>query len=274
MKKGYILILPIIITQAIYAQVGIGKSTLNSSAILEVSETTNKGVLLPRVDIIDILNNITPVPNPAEGLVVYNKGNSISPGLYIWKNNRWTQIADTYNLVSYMMLQRTTDYTILGNFANGAFKNFNDASFTVVSNDIGASYNATSGVITLPGNSGYLVNVCLNIRTALESSTTGIGGTPVHLHQYLVKLVDPGSGTQYGKTISINAQSISTNKTHTLNMSFSFVSTSATPITLVPSIAHDAGGTYQQGAGGTTPNNGEIIITNAKVDIQRSALNQ
>ncbi|AZA92441.1 Uncharacterised protein [Chryseobacterium nakagawai] len=273
MKKGYILLL-FILTQIIYAQVGIGKSTINSSAVLEVSESTNKGVLLPRVDIIDILNNITPVPNPTEGLVVYNKGNSISPGLYIWKNNRWTQIADTYNLVSYMMLQRTTDYAILGNLANGTFKNFTDAAFTVVSNDIGASYNTTSGVITLPGNSGYLVNVCLNIRTALESSTAGIGGTPVHLHQYLVKLVDPVSGTQYGKTISINAQSIASNKTHTLNMSFSFVSTSATPITLVPSIAHDAGGTYQQGAGGTTPNNGEIIITNAKFDIQRSALNQ
>ena len=57
-------------------------------------------------------------------------------------------------------------------------------------------------------------------------------------------------------------------------MSFSFVSTSATPITLIPSIAHDARGTYQMGAGGTAPNNGEIIITNAKVDIQRSALNQ
>nr|WP_315030987.1 hypothetical protein [uncultured Chryseobacterium sp.] len=273
MKKSYILLL-FIIAQSIYAQVGIGKTTINSSAVLEISESTNKGVLIPRVDIVDILNNTTPVSNPATGLVVYNKGNSISPGLYVWKNNRWTQIADTYNLVSYMILQRTTDYTILGNFANGTFKNFTDAAFTVVSNDIGATYSTASGAITLPGNSGYLVNLCLNIRTALETTTAGIGGTAVHLHQYLVKLVDPVTGTQYGKTISINAQSIASNKTHTLNMSFSFVSTSATPITLVPSIAHDAGGTYQLGAGGAAPNNGEIVITNTKVDIQRSALNQ
>lgn len=273
MKKSYILLL-FIIAQTIYAQVGIGKTTVNSSAVLEVSESTNKGVLLPRIDITDILNKTTPVNNPTDGLVVYNKGNSISPGIYIWKNNKWTQMADTYNLVSYMMLQRTTDYTILGNLANGTFKNFTDAAFTVVSNDIGATYNTGSGAISLPGNSGYLVNLCLNIRTALESASAGIGGTQVHLHQYLVKLVDPVTGTQYGKTISINAQSIASNKTHTLNMSFSFVSTSATPITLVPSIAHDAGGTYQNGAGGAAPNNGEIIITNTKVDIQRSALNQ
>ncbi|NIF07175.1 hypothetical protein F3J23_17260 [Chryseobacterium sp. Tr-659] len=273
MKKSYILLL-LIIVQTLYAQVAIGKTSVNTSAALEVSESSNKGVLLPRVDIIDILNNTSPVNNPVEGLVVYNKGNTISPGLYIWKNNRWTQLADTYNLVSYMMLQRTIDYPILGGFANGTYKNFNDAAFTVVSNDIGALYNNSTGVITLPGNSGYLVNVCLNIRTTLESTTAGIGGTAIHLHQYLVKLVDPVSGNQYGKTISINAQSIATNKTHTLNMSFSFVTTSTTPILLVPAIAHDAGGTYQSGAGGTAPNNGEIIITNAKIDIQRSALNQ
>lgn len=273
MKKSYILLF-LSIAHLIYAQVAIGKNTVNSSAVMEVSESTNKGVLLPRVDIVDILSNTSPVNNPADGLLVYNKGNSMSPGLYLWKNNRWNQISDTYNLVSYMILQRTADYTILGASANGTFKNFNDAAFTVISNDIGASYNTGSGLITLPGNSGYLVNVCLNIRTALESTTLGIGGTAVHLHQYLVKLIDPVSGTQYGKTISLNAQSIASNKTHTLNLSFSFVTTSATPITLLPSIAHDAGGTYQSGAGGTTPNNGEIIITNAKIDIQRSALNQ
>lgn len=258
----------------IYSQVAIGSSTINNSAALQVSESTNKGVLLPRVDIIDILSSTSPVNSPANGLLVYNKGNTISPGLYLWKNNRWYQISDTYNLVSYMILQRTTDYAALGGSANGTFKDFNDAAFTVISNDIGASYNAVSGLITLPGDSGYLVNVCLNIRTNLESTTLGIGGTPVHLHQYLVKLIDPVSGTQYGKTISLNAQSIASNKTHTLNLSFSFVTTSTTPITLLPSIAHDAGGTYQSGAGGTIPNNGEIIITNAKVDIQRSALNQ
>ncbi|MBV8326319.1 hypothetical protein [Chryseobacterium sp.] len=273
MKKSYFILL-FLIVQTIYAQVGIGKTTITSSAVLDVSPATNKGVLLPRVDIVDILNNTSPVNNPAAGLVVYNKGNSISPGLYIWKNNRWTQLADTYNLVSYMILQRTTDYTILGNFANGTYKNFTDANFSVISNDIGASYNSGTGAISLPGDSGYLVNLCLNIKTTLESSTAGIGGTPVHLHQYLVRLIDPVSGTQYGKTISINAQSIASNKTHTLNLSFSFVTTSTTPISLVPSIAHDAGGTYQLGAGGTAPNNGEIIITNAKVDIQRSALNQ
>lgn len=273
MKRMYILLF-LSIAHIIFAQVAIGTTTINSSAALQVSEFNNKGVLLPRVDIIDILSSISPVANPADGLVVYNKGNTISPGLYQWKDSHWNQISDSYNLVSYMILQRSIDYAVLGGSANGTFKNFNDAAFTVISNDIGASYNPTSGVITLPGDSGYLVNVCLDIKTNLESATLGISNSALHLHQYLVKLIDPVSGTQYGKTISLNAQSIASNKTHTLNLSFSFVTSSATPITLLPSIAHDAGGTYQLGAGGIAPNNGEIIITNAKLDIQRSALNQ
>ena len=49
-----------------------------------------------------------------------------------------------------MMLQRTSDYSILGGLANGTYKNFNDAAFTVVSNDIGALYNTSTGIITLP----------------------------------------------------------------------------------------------------------------------------
>lgn len=258
------------------AQVAIGKTSVDNSAVLDISGSTNKGVLLPRVDIVDILNNTSPVSNPVEGLIVYNKGNTISPGIYVWKNNMWNQIADTYNLVSYLVLQRTTNYSVLGNTTNGSYKNFNDAAFTVLSNDIGAAYNNSTGVITLPGNSGYLVNICLNITDNLEGTTNGIGNTQIHLHQYTLKLIDPVSGTQFGKTISINAQSNASTKTHTLNLSFSFVTNSATPINLLPSIAHATGGTYQLGNGASTAaaSTGEIIITNAKVDIQRSALNQ
>ncbi|WP_288447674.1 hypothetical protein [uncultured Chryseobacterium sp.] len=274
MKKKYTLLLLLIAAQTIIAQVAIGKTIVNNSAVLEVSDSNNKGVIFPRVDIKDQFNKTSPVNNPVEGLMVYNQGNTISPGLYLWKNNKWTQLSDTYNLVDYMMLQRTTDYSVLGGLANGTYKNFNDAALTVIYNGIGAAYNSTTGVVTLLGNSGYLVNVCMDVRTAIESSTAGVAGTPVHAHQYLVKLIDPVTGTQYGKTISLNTQSIASNKTQTLNMSFSFVTNSATPINLVPAIAHDTGGTYENGVGGTTPNNGEIIITNAKIDIQRSALNQ
>jgi hypothetical protein len=275
MKKGFILLL-LAFANLIFGQVAIGKTTVNSSAVLEVSSSSNKGILPPRVDIVDILSSTIPVNAPTDGLVVYNKGNTISPGLYIWKNNKWNQISDTYNLVSYLILQRTTDYPVLAGLANGTFKNFNDAAFNIVSNTIGASYNSATGIITLPGNSGYIVNVSLDMKDIEESSTLGVGGTPIHVHQYVLKLIDPGTGTQYGQAISVNSLSFAgtNSRTHTINLSFSFVTASTSPINLLPAIAHDNGGTYQSGAGGNTPNDGAIIIANAKVDIQRSALNQ
>lgn len=274
MKKNYILLVFLITYNLLFSQVAIGKTTVDPSAVLEVSNLGNRGVLLPRIDIVDILNNSLPIASPAEGLLVYNKGNSISPGLYLWQNNKWNQIADTYNLVSYLILHRTTNYSVLAGTPNGTFKNFDDAAFTVLKNDIGASYDNSTGYITLPGNSGYLVNVCFNIATTQESTTAGIANGPLQLHQYIMRLIDPSTGTQYGKSISINATSIANTKVHTLNLSFSFVTTSSTTIKLMPSLAHANGGTYQSGSGGNSPNNGEIIITNAKIDIQRSALNQ
>ena len=55
------------------AQVAIGKTSVDNSAVLDISGATNKGVLLPRVDIVDILNNTSPVSNPKEGLIVYSR---------------------------------------------------------------------------------------------------------------------------------------------------------------------------------------------------------
>lgn len=275
--KNYISVILLIFFNTVYSQVVISDMPVSTaSAALEVTNYNNKGVLLPRVDIVDVFDNTKPVSNPANGLIVFNKGNTIISGIYVWRNSKWNLLSDSHNLVDYMMLQRNTDYTILGGLSNGTFKNFNDIGFTTVSNSSGTSYNSTTGVITLPGNSGYIVNLSLNVRTALEGTTAGIGATPIHLHQYLVKLIDPATGTQYGDTVSINATSIAATgaRSHFLNLSFSFATDSATAINLLPSIAHDNGGTYQNGLGGTTPNNGAIIITNAKLDIQRAILNQ
>ncbi len=48
------------------AQVGIGTTTPNANAVLELT-SASKGLLLPRV------NDTTNVPNPTAGLMVYNK---------------------------------------------------------------------------------------------------------------------------------------------------------------------------------------------------------
>jgi len=108
MKKKLIFVLIVLSFNYVFSQVAIGKSTVDNSAVLEISSLNNRGVLLPRVDIADVLNS-APVSSPAEGLIVFNKGNTISAGLYIWQGNRWNQIGDSFNMVSYLMLQRNTN---------------------------------------------------------------------------------------------------------------------------------------------------------------------
>lgn len=86
-----------------YAQnVGIGTSSPNASAILHMN-STSKGVLFPQVSL-DSLKDVTSIPGPANGLVVYNTTqpgvrNDMTRGYYYFSTNTlsWIKLAD--NLV-------------------------------------------------------------------------------------------------------------------------------------------------------------------------------
>jgi len=74
------------------AQTGIGTSTPDASAKLEVS-SSNKGFLPPRVSLTSI-TDITTILSPATGLLVYCKGDAgLSPGYYFWNGSAWDIIA-------------------------------------------------------------------------------------------------------------------------------------------------------------------------------------
>lgn len=71
-----------------FSQVGINTSNPDPSAILHV-EASNKGILIPRVNITNI-NSQSPISSiPKDGLLVYNLGNAAetSQTLYSWDSN-------------------------------------------------------------------------------------------------------------------------------------------------------------------------------------------
>ena len=76
------------------AQVGIGTANPDPSAILHI-QSTNKGVLLPKVDLKNLTDRNT-VNGPTEGLLVYNKtvnsANNLRKGFYIWDNEKWDKV--------------------------------------------------------------------------------------------------------------------------------------------------------------------------------------
>jgi hypothetical protein len=95
-KSIFATCLLLLATTQLQAQVGIGTSTPNSSAQLDVTSTT-KGFLPPRVAL-TATNSTTPVTSPASGLLVYNTAtagtspNNVTPGLYYYDGTKWQRI--------------------------------------------------------------------------------------------------------------------------------------------------------------------------------------
>ena len=100
MKKIVFIILSIGVFANASAQSGIGTTTPDPSAKLDVS-STNKGFLPPRVTLASS-SDITTIPNPVTALLVYNTGNNVnlSAGYYYWNGTAWTKIGNSGSILA------------------------------------------------------------------------------------------------------------------------------------------------------------------------------
>jgi hypothetical protein len=137
----------------LYAQTGIGTTTPEASAKLDIS-STNKGFLPPRITLTSLTDNTT-IPNPATGLLVYNTGNNVGlvAGYYYWNGSSWATIATATGSgvsASYARGSRTTAQTS-GLSTNGL------VVFTQVDQSAGQdiSLNTSTGQITLAAGKTY-----------------------------------------------------------------------------------------------------------------------
>ena len=114
-----------------FAQTGIGTTTPNASAKLEVY-ATNKGFLPPRVTLTST-TDATTITSPAEGLLVYNLGSiGLQAGYYFWNGANWATIATgsiAGNAVSATDLVKL--YSEVYSSAAGKISNASGYSFTV-----------------------------------------------------------------------------------------------------------------------------------------------
>ena len=92
MNRHCFLILSLFFSMNLFAQTGIGTTTPNASAKLDVY-STNKGFLPPRVTLTSATDAST-IASPAEGLLVYNLGSvGLQAGYYYWNGTSWATIA-------------------------------------------------------------------------------------------------------------------------------------------------------------------------------------
>jgi hypothetical protein len=151
MKNFFSILWSIFLINNLSAQTGIGTTSPNASAKLDVS-ATNKGFLPPRISLTDIYDQST-IPSPATGLLVYCKGDAgLAAGYYYWNGNAWATIATAGGSgsfsASFMRGSRTTNQTITVGGIVG-FSSVDNSS----GNDI--SLNTTDGKITLKAGNTY-----------------------------------------------------------------------------------------------------------------------
>ena len=134
------------------AQTGIGTTTPNASAKLDVT-ATDKGFLPPRVAL-TASNAAGPITAPATGLLIYNTAtagsvpNNVIPGYYFWNGIGWINFIGS-----------TTANTIIGNGTTSTITNFG----SVLNDQTGTSYtlqNIDNGkIITFNSSSNITVFV-------------------------------------------------------------------------------------------------------------------
>jgi len=153
MKKILALIVFVHLSQSILAQTGIGTTTPDASAKLEVN-SSNKGFLPPRVTLTSGTDNTT-IANPATGLLVYNTGNNagLVAGYYYWNSSSWATIATAsgYSVgSSYMRGSRSAAQTTnLTTTSLVAFSQVDNVSGQEI------SLNTSTGQITLAAGRTY-----------------------------------------------------------------------------------------------------------------------
>jgi len=129
----------LIIATGAFAQTGIGTTTPNASAKLDVSSST-QGFMPPRVALTasNVFSPITGTAASAAGLIVYNTNtagtapNNVTPGYYFWNGSAWIN-----------MIGSTTSSTITGNGTTSTIANFSSvineqtANYTLSNTDNG-----------------------------------------------------------------------------------------------------------------------------------------
>lgn len=168
----------ILFSSNIIAQTGIGTTTPNSSAKLDVY-ATNKGFLPPRIALTATTDAST-IASPAAGLLIYNTAtsgaspNNVVPGYYYWNGTAWIQIAGGLVIDA----TKTASFTLAAADNNKLFfiSSASTVTVTVPTLPIGFScqlIQTGSGTITFAG-SGTTLNSASGLSTRATNSVIGL----------------------------------------------------------------------------------------------------
>jgi hypothetical protein len=160
------------------AQTGIGTTTPNASAKLEVY-ATNKGFLPPRIAL-TATTDATTIASPVAGLLIYNTAtagaapSNVVPGYYYWNGTAWIQIAGGLVIDA----TKTASFSLAAADNNKLFfiSSASTVTVTVPTLPIGFScqlIQTGAGTITFAG-SGTTLNSASGLSTRTTNSVIGL----------------------------------------------------------------------------------------------------
>jgi hypothetical protein len=211
MKKLYFaLYFTFVITSTVSAQsIGIGATIFTPSdcSILDMSTTTNKGILIPNLAL-TALTTYAPATGTAKiGLLIYNTATvaGITPGYYYWDGSKWVRI-----------LSGSTCNTL-----DGAYDCGGSGSGRSITSDAGAVY------ISVPVGSTSTEGLDVNVTKVGSAGTPIAGVSALHTTAYGVALVGEvtNAGNYYAGVQGFNSASNSTAGTYPTGVSGYFTGT-------------------------------------------------
>lgn len=125
LQQQIFLLLLVTIPISVQSQVAIGTKTIEDGVMFQM-ESSNKGLLIPRVSLTSRTDVATITPSAVEGLWVYNTvtagigNNKVSEGMYFWDSSEWIRIYNEgyseqfFQSVGVKAKNQTDTYTLPG----------------------------------------------------------------------------------------------------------------------------------------------------------------
>ena len=166
-------------------KIGDNSATINTSSILEL-ETTNKGLLLPRV-LLTGTANVAPLGAHVQGMTVYNTATTgnVTPGFYYNDGTKWVRIAITgpagnpVDTTNDAWVNATTSTRVeLSATSTGTVRT---AGSEFVVNDNGSVgigvTSATTGKVAIQENGTFAQGLLITNSATNKANTVGISAT-------------------------------------------------------------------------------------------------
>ncbi len=250
-----------------YAQTGIGTSTPDASAKLEVS-ASNKGFLPPRVAL-SSTTDVATIPSPASGLLIFNTAtagtspNNVLPGYYYWDGSIWN------NLVNQSALNAFSGYNPNWAQTSASAVTKNAVGDIIMSQSITTSGRPIQIIATGDANplqaTGWVILQIYRDGTAIGKKVQAESSAANENVPYAINFIDsPAAGTY---TYSVKITAIKS------GYSFNFGESDGNNLTLLELGAWSAGTMplSKGGTGSASFSNGSVVFSNGTELTQNNA---